>query len=101
MSRGSSDSARRAGLLAVAIGLAAAIAAAGARLRRDASARRSDPAAYRCGCGKAYRVSGTDRHRVYWPADAPDSAPVLGNRCVQCDAALPAGHEAPPAPAVL
>jgi hypothetical protein len=32
---------------------------------------------------------------VYWPADAPDDAPVLGDRCVECDAGLPGGHAAP------
>jgi hypothetical protein len=106
MSRGSSDAVRRAGLLAVAIALSAAAAAAGARLAgrtpagtlrrlRRRTGDRSPENTYTCRCGTRYRVSGTDRHRVYWPADAPDDAPVLGDRCVECDAGLPGGHAAP------
>ena len=105
MNRGSSDAARRAGLLAVAIALSAAVAAAGARLAgrtpagtlrrlRSATSDRSTENTYTCRCGRTYRVSGTDRHRVYWPADAPEAAPVLGDRCVECDAGLPGGHAA-------
>ena len=82
--------ARRLGLLAVAAGLAAGLAAALARQRRDPSGR-PDPT-YRCGCGAVYRVSGVDRHRVYWPQDARD--PVLGDACPRCGAPLPAGHDA-------
>jgi len=92
MKRRSSDTARRAGLLAVAVALAAAVAAVGARLKERASAgRRSAEQTYTCPCGAAYRVSGVDRHRVYWPAGAPEDAPVLGDRCVECDAPLPGG----------
>lgn len=105
MNRGSSDTARRAGLLAVAIGIAAAVAVAGARLGGRTSAgtlprlrrRTGDRAThqtYTCRCGATYRASGTDRHRVYWPADAPDAAPVLGDRCLECDARLPGGRAA-------
>jgi hypothetical protein len=93
MKRRHSNTARRAGLIAVAVALGAAIAAAGARLagRRSAATRRSEQS-YRCECGAAYRVSGADRHRVYWPAAAPEDAPVLGDRCVECDAPLPGGQ---------
>jgi hypothetical protein len=108
MNRGSSDTARRAGLLAVAIALGAAVAAAGARLAGHKSAGslprlrretgdRSAASTYTCRCGTRYRVSGTDRHRVYWPADAPENEPVLGDRCVECDAGLPSGPAAAPA----
>jgi lipid-binding SYLF domain-containing protein len=86
----SSDSLRRLALLAVAAGLAAGIAAAG---RRITQRRQSSQSTYRCRCGSSYRVSGTDRHRVYWPAGAPESDPVLGDRCPNCDAPLPSGHE--------
>ena len=81
--------ARRLGLLAVAAGLAGGLAAVLARRRRDPPAR-PDPT-YRCDCGAVYRVRGVDRHRVYWPQDAQD--PVLGDACVRCGAALPAGHD--------
>ena len=86
----SSDSLRRAALLAVAAGLAAGIAAAGARMTQR---RKASQSTYRCRCGSRYRVSGTDRHRVYWPAGAAESDPVLGDRCPNCDAPLPSGHE--------
>lgn len=95
MTRGSSDTARRAGLLAVAIALAAATSAALARLRRRTGDRSARDDTYTCRCGTSYRVSGTDRHRVYWTADAPEAEPVLGDRCVECDATLPGGHAAP------
>jgi hypothetical protein len=99
MKRVSSTTARRAGLLAVAAALAAALAAVGVRLapvrRAPAHAgeheERPEPT-YTCSCGATYRVSGSDRHRVYWLADAPEEEPVIGDRCVQCDAPLPAGR---------
>jgi hypothetical protein len=87
----SSDSLRRLALLAVAAGLAAGIAAAGARMTQRR--RSSSQTTYRCRCGSKYRVSGTDRHRVYWAAGASESDPVLGDRCPNCDAPLPSGHE--------
>src|SRR5687767_7470108 len=94
MKRRSSGSAERAALLAVAVALAAGIAGTAARLRdrSSGSRRRARDQTYTCRCGTRYRVSGADRHRVYWPADAPEDAPVLGDRCVQCDAPLPAGR---------
>jgi hypothetical protein len=117
MTRRSSDTARRAGLIAVAVALAAALAAARARLADRASGgtlatlprdrdrarairgrfRRSAEQTYTCQCGTTYRVSGTDRHRVYWPAPAAEDAPVLGERCVECDAPLPGGRATRPA----
>jgi len=111
MRRSSADTARRAGLIAVAAALGAALAAAGARLagrstgaidltrlRRRARAVRghsSQPPAeqtHPCDCGATYRVAGTDRHRVYWPAGAAEDALVLGDRCPECQAPLPAGR---------
>jgi hypothetical protein len=95
--RSSSDTLRRFSLIAVAAGLAAAIAAAGRRLAQRRGGGGTGIAVedtYRCTCGKEYRVSGMDRHRVYWPAGAPESDPVLGDRCPNCDAPLPAGHQA-------
>jgi hypothetical protein len=89
--RSSSDSLRRAALLAIAAGLAAGVGAVGARMTRRRHASAQDT--YRCRCGSKYRVSGTDRHRVYWPAGAAESDPVLGDRCPTCDAPLPSGHE--------
>jgi len=96
--------ARRFGLLAVAAGLAAALGAAGARLagrRRghaDGGPAASHPVGlsreetYTCTCGQAYRVTGVDRHRVYYPEGKDE--PVLGTVCVNCDAPLPVGHDA-------
>jgi hypothetical protein len=96
MKRPSSDTARRAGLIAVAAALAAAVGAAGKRLagRGTGSSWSPPDPTYTCRCGAEYRVSGTDRHRVYWPAGAPDDAPVLGERCVECEAPLPGGRAA-------
>jgi hypothetical protein len=92
MGKVTGDSARRAGLLAVAAALAAGIALAGRRLARRGGGAEHET--YRCTCGESYRVSGADRHRVYWREGAPDSDPVLGERCVACDSPLPAGHDA-------
>jgi len=80
---------RRLALVAVAAGLAAGLAAVVARRRQDEPERR-DPT-YHCGCGAVYRVTGLDRHRVYWPQDGQGA--VLGDACVRCDAPLPAGHD--------
>jgi hypothetical protein len=105
MRRKRSSTPRRLGLAAVTAALAAAIAAAGARLARrddlpDAARRLGDrfgrkPAAatFTCQCGQKYRVSGVDRHRVYWPAGAAEDAPVLGDACIACETPLPAGHD--------
>ena len=97
------------------VALGAALTAAGARLggrdaggalaprlRRRAEALRgrtqdAPEQTYTCDCGAEYRVSGTDRHRVYWPAGASEDAPVLGDHCVQCEAPFPGGHAARPA----
>ncbi len=74
------------GLLAVAAGRAVALGAAAKRL---AQARGDEAETYRCDCGAVYRVHGVDRHRIYWN----ENEPVLGDRCTQCDAPLPAGHD--------
>ena len=79
-------SGRTFGLLAVAAGLAVALGAAAKRL---AQPRGGEPETYRCDCGAVYRVHGVDRHRIYWREDQP----VLGDRCTQCDAPLPVGHD--------
>ena len=55
----------------------------------------AQPQSYTCSCGARYRTSGTGRHRVYWPADAPEDQPVLGERVPECGAALPAEPAAP------
>jgi hypothetical protein len=85
MGKDMNTTARRAGLLAIAVGLGLALSAAARRL---AESRQADDT-YRCGCGAQYRVQGADRHRIYWR----DGDPVVGDRCAECDAPLPAGHE--------
>jgi len=45
---------------------------------------------FRCECGARYRVSGIDRHRVYWPAGAGENEPLLGTECTSCGRPLPA-----------
>ncbi len=93
MARRPSDSARRLGLIAGAAALAAGLGAAGARRRRRGGGAGIEVVdTYRCRCGAEYRVSGVDRHRVYWPATASERDPVLDDRCTQCGTPLPAGH---------
>ena len=98
MKRSSSGSAERAGLIVVAVALAAGIAATAARLRKGSSwpslgsARQPREQTYTCRCGARYRVSDADRHRVYWPVDASGDSPVMGDGCIQCDAPLPGGR---------
>jgi len=106
MGKGSPDTARRLGLLAVAAALAGGIALSGRRLARGMTLPgrgtvlpggrrlserfgRRKAETHTCACGTRYRVQGADRHRVYWR----DGEAVLGDRCVVCDAPLPAGHD--------
>jgi hypothetical protein len=104
---------RLAGLVAV-LGVLAAAAAAVARRRASgtggpSSAREGEGAGaapsqepvaevvedtYTCECGQEYRVSGQDRHRVYWRKDSELSDPVLGQQCVNCERPLPHDHAA-------
>ncbi len=60
-------------------------AVAGLRERRRL---RSMPQ-WQCACGQRYRVSGAERHRVYWLIDADESDPVMTGRCPNCDRGLP------------
>ena len=95
------ETARRAGLAAVAAGLLAAIAGLAGRRRKGAAGSegrsgrfgRDKRPKYTCECGQAYRVTGVDRHRVYWPEGADSDEPVMGDTCVACDRPLPAGHD--------
>jgi hypothetical protein len=43
-----------------------------------------------CECGQRFRVSGEDRHRVFWLEDASDDDPVLGDQCPSCERSLTA-----------
>jgi hypothetical protein len=47
---------------------------------------------WECVCGQSYRISGVDRHRIYWPSEAPSDAPVLDGCCVRCRRPLPGKH---------
>jgi hypothetical protein len=73
------------------------LAAAWLRRRRAGDGgrdRQSGGRAWQCQCGQAYRVTGTDRHRIYWLAeDSADAGPVLGQECPRCGATLPAQRE--------
>jgi hypothetical protein len=80
---------RRIALLALAAGLAAAAGAVAVRARQRGGGAAET---HTCRCGTVYRVSGTDRHRVYWLLDAAEGDPVLGTACVECEAPLPTGH---------
>ena len=84
------------------VALAAAGAAVALRARRGVSGSRTKPdaparEAWACACGERYLVAGRDRHRVYWREGAPESEPLLSDRCPACERPLPADHEAPAA----
>jgi hypothetical protein len=93
------DSRLDARILGSAVALAGVgLLAAGWLRRRRAegggTGRRSERRAWQCQCGQEYRVTGTDRHRIYWLADgSADADPVLGQECPRCGATLPAQRE--------
>jgi MYXO-CTERM domain-containing protein len=85
-------------VIAGILALAAVVALAVKRRRRPGPQPASPPnesarRAWRCQCGQEYLVSGADRHRIYWLADADAENPVLGQECVSCGASLPADRE--------
>jgi hypothetical protein len=105
-----SEGKRRLALLGVLAALTGALAATVARRRRGGAAapwegtphwtesthpaaERDEPRMVTCTCGTEYRMTGVGRHRVYWPADAPDDEPVLGDECPECGEPLPAEPE--------
>ena len=71
------------------------LAAVAARLlqrrttRSRAAAAEQAALTWECACGQSFRISGVDRHRVYWLAGASEADPVLGDRCPNCERALP------------
>jgi hypothetical protein len=86
----------RAPALVAAAAVALAIAADVVRRRRAAgsggassgSAPEPGRRAWTCACGQELRVSGVDRHRVWWLPDAEPGSPILGDRCPACDESL-------------
>jgi hypothetical protein len=60
----------------------------------EASAAEPAREPWSCACGKRYLVAGRDRHRIYWLEGAPESDPLLSDRCPECERPLPAEHEA-------
>jgi hypothetical protein len=54
--------------------------------RRRGDAGTSGPREQRwtCACGAEYRIVGSGRHRVYWPADGDDREAVLSSECPRC-----------------
>jgi hypothetical protein len=47
-------------------------------------------ATWTCQCGQEFRVSGRDRHRLYWLPDAKPEDPILDDRCPTCERQLSA-----------
>jgi hypothetical protein len=43
-----------------------------------------------CVCGAEYRVVGTDRHRVVWPADGDQRDALTSSECPACGRPLDA-----------
>jgi hypothetical protein len=62
------------------------------RTRRDDGPAPDEPATWSCACGQAFRMTGRDRHRVFWPESAGRDEPVLGGRCPSCDRPLPGAN---------
>jgi hypothetical protein len=74
--------------------LGAAAGATAQRLRPGSAGRgrTASPAVqetFTCECGQAYRVSGTGRHRLYWPEGAGERDALLTPECVSCERPLP------------
>jgi hypothetical protein len=97
MHRRSGTTRRRAAGTAAAI----AVVAGGAMLARR---RRATPAPagsgrtplvdpdqrYTCACGATYGVSGSGRHRVFWPAEGEPADAILEDHCPACEQPWPA-----------
>ena len=45
---------------------------------------------YECRCGQRFRVSGRDRHRVYWLESAAPDNPIVSDSCPNCGRSLTA-----------
>jgi hypothetical protein len=79
----------------VVLALCAAVAGAvGRRIitrrRGDASDSAPSQEPVTCACGARYRVVGTGRHRVYWPADADERDALMSSECPECGRRLDA-----------
>jgi hypothetical protein len=93
----------RIALLGVLAGLVAAVSGVLARRRRrsvsstpvagHAVASSAADQSVTCACGREYRTRGAGRHRVYWPAGAPENGAVLGDTCPSCGEPLPVPSE--------
>lgn len=66
-------------------GLPGTDAAAASGMGEDAPAAMRD---WTCECGQRFRVSGEDRHRVFWTDGAEDGDPVMGDACPNCERSL-------------
>lgn len=44
---------------------------------------------WRCTCGQTYRVTGLDRHRLYWPDGGGPRDVAIDGCCVNCGRPLP------------
>lgn len=92
---------RRIAFGGLAAGIAGVVGAAGLKARSHRRGRSgggpSGEAAeteWRCQCGQEFRVSGIDRHRVYWLPDASAAEPVMEGRCPNCERPFPSEHAA-------
>jgi hypothetical protein len=72
----------------------AAVAACGIRRilrrRRSGEDTTAPDQSWVCACGAEYRLVGTGRHRVIWPADGEQSDAVMGGECPACGRSLAA-----------
>jgi hypothetical protein len=64
--------------------------AGGLHAREQSADSREPESTYACHCGQRFRISGRDRHRIYWLEGAAQGDPVVSGTCPSCDRVLPA-----------
>jgi hypothetical protein len=60
------------------------------RRRDDAAGSAAPEQRWTCACGAEYRVTGTGRHRVYWPVEGDEREALMSSECPQCGRVLAA-----------
>jgi hypothetical protein len=71
------------GAIAGALGLRRTL-----RRRRASDSSPAAEQAWTCACGEEYRVVGTGRHRVLWPARGNQEDAVMSGECSNCGRSL-------------
>ena len=78
-------------LLVVLAGAAGAVGLRRVRARRGGATDAPEAhQALTCACGAEYRVVGTGRHRVIWPAGSGQEQALMSSECPACGRPLEA-----------